>query len=48
MKVLVLDDEADARALVKRLLEDRGALVRVAGTVEEALRLLGEGKPMCW
>ena len=45
VKVLVLDDEADARALVKRLLEDRGALVRVAGTVEEALRLLGEEKP---
>ena len=45
VKVLVLDDEADARALVRRLLEDRGALVRVAGTVEEALRLLGEEKP---
>ena len=45
VKVLVLDDEADARAVVKRLLEDRGALVRVAGTVEEALRLLGEEKP---
>ena len=45
VKVLVLDDEPDARALVKRLLEDRGALVRVAGTVEDTLRLIGEEKP---
>ena len=45
VKVLVLDDEADARALVKRLLEDRGAVVRTAGTVEDTLRLLGEEKP---
>ncbi len=45
VKVLVLDDEADARALVKRLLEGCGALVRVAGSVEDTLRLLGEEKP---
>lgn len=45
VKVLVLDDEADARTLVKRLLEDRGALVRVAATVGDALRLLGEERP---
>ena len=45
VKVLVVDDEADARALVKRLLEDRGASVRVAGSVTDALRLFTEEKP---
>ena len=45
VKVLVVDDEADARALVKRLLEDRGASVRAAGSVEDALRLLAEERP---
>lgn len=45
VKVLVVDDEADARALVKRLLEDRGASVRAAGSVDEAMRLLTEEKP---
>lgn len=45
VKVLVVDDEADARALVKRLLEDRGAVVRTAGTVAEAMRLLDEAGP---
>ena len=40
VRVLVVDDEPDARALVKRLLEDRGAVVRVAASVAEALELL--------
>ena len=43
--MLIVDDEADARALVKRLLEDRGASVRAAGSVEDALRLLAEERP---
>ena len=45
LKVLVVDDEADARALVKRLLEDREAIVETAGSVEEAVRLFGEQRP---
>ena len=43
--MVVVDDEADARALVKRLLEDRGATARTAGSTGEALRLIGEEKP---
>ena len=30
---------------MKRVLEDRGAVVRAAGTVEEVLRLISEEKP---
>lgn len=36
-RILVLDDEQDARDLVWRLLEDRGAVVTAAGSAEEAL-----------
>ncbi len=45
VKVLVVDDEPDARALVKRLLDDRGASVRAACSAAEALRLIGEARP---
>ena len=45
VEVLVVDDEPDARALVKRLLGDRGAGVRTAGSAAEALRLIGEARP---
>lgn len=45
VKVLVLDDEADSRNLVKRLLEDRDALVTAAASVREALELLDESQP---
>ena len=45
VRVLVVDDEADARALVKRLLEDRGARVRTAGSVVEAMELLRAETP---
>jgi PAS domain S-box-containing protein len=37
VKVLVVDDEPDARALVKRLLSDCEAEVRVAGSANEAI-----------
>lgn len=37
VKVLVVDDEADARGLVKRLLEDRGASVTTKPSAAEAL-----------
>ncbi len=40
VRVLVVDDEVDARLLVKRLLEDRGAKVFTAGSAAEALRLI--------
>jgi PAS domain S-box-containing protein len=42
--VLVVDDEPDARALVKRLLEDSHAAVTTAGSAEEALKLLQDTK----
>ncbi|HEX8342271.1 MAG TPA: PAS domain-containing protein [Tepidisphaeraceae bacterium] len=45
VRVLVVDDEPDARSLVKRLLEDCGAEVRTAATVAEAMTLLGEEQP---
>lgn len=45
IKVLVVDDEFDARNLVKRLLEDRQATVRMAGDAEEALELLRADPP---
>ncbi len=40
VRVLVVDDEADARALIKRLLENCQASVTAASSVEEALALV--------
>jgi CheY-like chemotaxis protein len=40
VKVLVVDDEPDARALVKRLLDDCNATTLTAGSAAEALQLL--------
>ena len=45
VKVLVVDDEADARALVQRLLEDRGATVQTTGSVAQAIELLQSQRP---
>ena len=45
IKVLVVDDEPDSRALVKRLLEDRQASVRTAGSATEAMELFRAEKP---
>ncbi|HEY0010031.1 MAG TPA: PAS domain S-box protein [Tepidisphaeraceae bacterium] len=45
LKILVVDDEADARALVKRLLEDCDAQVIVAGTAAEAIERVRTEKP---
>ena len=45
VKVLVVDDEADARTLVQRLLEDRGATVQTAGNVGEAMERLQTQRP---
>ncbi|HYC47987.1 MAG TPA: PAS domain S-box protein [Burkholderiales bacterium] len=38
VRVLVVDDEADARELLARILENQGAAVAAVGTAEEALR----------
>ena len=40
VKVLVVDDEADARALVQRVLEGTGASVRTAASAAEALEVI--------
>ncbi len=45
LTVLVVDDEADARNLIKRVLEDCGAEVITAGTASEALLAVESGKP---
>lgn len=43
MRVLVVDDEPDARALIKRLLEDCGASVTTAAESSEATQLIQSG-----
>ncbi len=43
LEVLVLDDEADARDVVQRLLEDAGARARIASSASEAMQLLEQG-----
>ena len=45
LTVLVVDDHADARDLVRRVLEDCHAEVFTAGTAEEALALVEAHKP---
>ena len=45
VRVLVVDDEADARALIKRLLEDCEATVTSAGSASEALEAMRREKP---
>ncbi len=45
IKVLVVDDEPDSRALLKRLLEDCNAIVSVAASAEEAMKLLQAERP---
>lgn len=45
VKVLVVDDEPDARELLMLVLTHNGAEVRVAATVDAALQILGEWKP---
>jgi len=43
LRVVVLDDEPDARLFVKRLLEDRGAEATVVATASEAFELVRSG-----
>ena len=43
LRVLVVDDEADARGMVKRLLEDAGAAAAVTASVDDAVDLVATG-----
>jgi CheY-like chemotaxis protein len=43
VRVLVVDDDADARELARRVLEDSGALVTAAAGVDEALEAVRKG-----
>jgi PAS domain S-box-containing protein len=45
IKVLVVDDEVDAQELAKRLLEEHGANVLTASSVNEALELVQKFQP---
>ncbi len=45
LRVLVVDDQEDCRALVAFVLEARGALVYPCGTAPEALKAIGEYRP---
>ena len=42
LRILVVDDDVDARDMVKRILEERRSVVSTAGSAEEAMRILGE------
>jgi PAS domain S-box-containing protein len=44
-KILVIDDEPDARELIRRLLADRGATVFVAESADRGFELLQSEKP---
>ena len=45
VRVLVLDDESDARELLRAVLERSGAELRIAGSTREALAILEEWEP---
>jgi PAS domain S-box-containing protein len=45
VRVLVVDDEPDARAVIKRFLEDCRAVVTTAPSAAEALALIESGRP---
>ena len=45
MRVLIVDDDADARALIKRVLSQYGAEVRVAASALQALEILKTHRP---
>ncbi len=45
VKALVVDDQADARELVRRLLEEQGVEVMTAGFADEALALVRQSRP---
>jgi PAS domain S-box-containing protein len=44
-RVLVVDDDADTRQLLKRVLESHGAAVKTAASAAEALEMIAAGPP---
>ena len=44
VRVLVVDDEPDARAMIQRLLQEHGAIVSAAGSAGEAMEYLRQGR----
>lgn len=45
MRILVMDDEPDARLLIRKVLEESGATVLLAGSATEAIELLRQERP---
>jgi CheY-like chemotaxis protein/two-component sensor histidine kinase len=45
LRIVVVDDEADARRLVSKVLEEAGAIVTAVGTVADALRAVEKVRP---
>ena len=45
MRILVVDDEADGREMLTRMLESWGAQVRAAGSADEAIAALHDDRP---
>src|SRR5436190_11255468 len=45
LQILVVDDDADSRQLIRQILTNHAALVTEASTVREALRLLEASEP---
>ena len=45
LRVLVVDDEADARRVLVMVLEQVGAIVTAAGSAREAIEVLAEARP---
>jgi response regulator RpfG family c-di-GMP phosphodiesterase len=45
IKILVVDDDPDARGVIARILRDSGASVVTASSAPEALELLSKSKP---
>lgn len=45
VKVLVVDDDTDGRELIRRILEEHGAIVIAAASAAEALQKLGQERP---
>ncbi|MDB5326900.1 MAG: putative histidine kinase, atypical hybrid, partial [Phycisphaerales bacterium] len=45
VQIVVVDDEPDGRVVIKRILEDCGAVVRMAGAANEAMELIAEKAP---
>jgi two-component system, chemotaxis family, sensor kinase Cph1 len=43
VRILIVDDEADAREMMRRILEDCGAIVATAGSAEEGLEIYRAG-----